>query len=68
MRKEITAILLGFAIIVIAISLCALTVYVALKHIELTLILSALAIGMAFGAMFTIGLYSFIFNKEKSKL
>jgi hypothetical protein len=68
MRKEITAILLGFAVTFLALFVILFfgsIIYISTKHIDLSLIISCLFIGGIFGALFTIGFYSFIFNKDK---
>ena len=57
---------MGLIILVsVAVGIISGIIMFATKHIELSLIASCIIIGMAFGAMFTIGFYSFIFNKDK---
>lgn len=65
MKTPILILLAVYAIGIAVIAFLACMIYICSKYIEMSMIVSILLIGIMFGALFTIGFYSFIFNKDK---
>jgi len=60
-EKVITIAILAIGALILVASI----LYLALKYIEMSLIVAAIVIGMGFGALATVSVYSFFYTIEK---